>query len=182
VKVIIKIDKQRGGNEMNLYELTQEFVQFKNQLEEMDLDDQTVADTLDSLYLPIEVKAENIIKHIKNLEALADAKKLEAKRLSDSASADLKRVEKLKTYLADNLQRVGIKNLQAGVFALSFRKGSEVVEVDENKVPNQYTRPDLWIAQEPKLLGKAELKKMLKSDDPIPGITLVRKPDSLVVK
>ena len=147
-----------------------------------EVDQELIKDTMESLQAPIEEKAENIIKYIKNIEALADAKKLEAKRLSDSASSDLKKVEKLKTYLADNLQRVGIKNLQAGVFALSFRKGSEVVEVDENKVPNQYTRPDLWIAQEPKLLGKAELKKMLKSDDPIPGITLVRKPDSLVVK
>lgn len=167
---------------MNLYELTSDFASTVNHLEEMDLDPQLFQDTMDALQAPIEEKVENIVKYMKSLEALADAKKLEAKRLSDSASADLKKAEWFKNYMADNLNKAGIKKLQAGLFALSFRKGSEVVEVDENKVPNQYTRPDLWVAQEPKLLGKAELKKMLKSDDPIPGITLVRKPDSLVVK
>jgi hypothetical protein len=167
----------------NLYELTQEFLQFKNQLEEMDLDDQTLADTLDSLYLPIELKTENIIKHIKNLEAIADAKKLEAKRLSDSASSDLKKVEWFKNYLTDNLNKAGIKKLQAGVFSVGFRKGSEVVEVDETKVPSYEDAPHLYKV-EPELRGKAVFKKLLKENPEIeiPGVSLVRKPDTLTVK
>ncbi|HSX49285.1 MAG TPA: siphovirus Gp157 family protein, partial [Candidatus Saccharimonadales bacterium] len=108
----------------------------------------------------------------------------EAKRLSDSASADIKKVEWFKNYMADNLNKTGIKKLQAGVFALSFRKGAEVVEVDENKVPSYENMPYLYVKQEPKLISKTDLKKIIKSYDgqEIPGVTLVRKPDSLVVK
>lgn len=170
-----------------LYEITQEFMEFQKQLEEMDLDDQTFADTLDSAMFSIEVKVENIIKHMRTLEALAEAKKTEAKRLSESAEKDLKKIEWFKNYMADNLQKAGINKLQAGVFALSFRKGSEVVEVDESKIPSYFEEPTLYIEQEPKFLGKAELKKILKNNEQynlkqIPGVSLVRKPDSLVVK
>lgn len=162
----------------SLYEITQEFMEFQKQLEDMDLDDQTFSDTLDSAMWSIEIKAENIIKHMKTLEALADAKKLEAKRLSDSASSDLKKVEFFKNYLADNLKKANISKLQAGVFSLGFRKGTEVVQVDEYLVPEEF-----WVSEVvTKPLGKSELKKLLKEGTEIPGVSLVRNPDSLVVK
>jgi hypothetical protein len=166
----------------SLYEITQEFMEFQKQLEEMDLEDELFKDTLDSAMFPIEVKTENIIKHIKTLEALADAKKLEAKRLSDSASSDLKKVEWFKNYLTDNLNKAGIKKLQAGVFSVGFRKGSEVVEVDESKIPSYEKNPHLYIEQDPKLMGKTQLKEILKAGVEIPGVSLVRKPDTLQVK
>lgn len=166
----------------SLYQLTQEFTAIIAQLEEMDLTPEVFQDTLDSMQAPIEEKVENIVKYMKSLEALADAKKLEAERLSESASADLRKAENFKWYLANNLKAANIKNLQAGVFALSFRKGSEVVKVDESKIPNQYERPDLWVTQPPKLLGKPELKRVVKAGELIPGVTLVRNEDSLVVK
>lgn len=162
---------------MNLFELTSEFKQTVSRLEEMDLDHEVFQDTMDALQAPIEEKVENIVKYMKSLEALADAKKREAKRLSDSASADLKKVEWFKNYMADNLNKAGIKKLQAGVFALSFRKGSEVVEVDENKLPLDY-----YVPQEPKPMSKTELKKMLKDGMEIPGVKIVRKEDTLTIK
>jgi Siphovirus Gp157 len=165
-----------------LYEITQEFMEFQKQLEEMDLDDQTFADTLDSAMFSIEVKVENIIKHMRTLEALAEAKKTEAKRLSESAAGDLKKVEWFKNYMADNLQKAGINKLQAGVFALSFRKGSEVVEVDDLQLPTPFEAPQLYVEQEPKFMGKTDLKKLLKDGHSIKGVSLVRKEDSLVIK
>lgn len=163
---------------VSLYELTNNFLETMNQLESMELDQETINDTLESLQMPLEEKAENVVKYIKSLEALADAKKLEAKRLSDSASADLKKAESLKTYLQSNLERANIKKLQAGVFALSFRKGSEVVEVDEMKLPKEY-----WLTQViEKPVGKPELKKLIKSGVEIPGVHIMRKPDTLTIK
>jgi chromosome segregation ATPase len=166
----------------SLYQLTNDFMEIVSQLEEMELEPETMQDTLDSLQAPIEEKVENIVKYMRSLESLAEAKKAEAKRLSESAASDLKKAEWFKNYMADNLQKANIKELQAGVFNLKFKKGSEVVEVDETKIPNQYERPDLWVTQPPKLLGKPEIKKMLKADDPIPGVTIVRNPDSLTIK
>ena len=152
------------------------------QLEEYDLDAETFQSTLDSLATPIEEKVENIVKYMKSLEALADAKKLEAKRLSESATADLKKVEWFKNYMADNLKKAGITKLQAGVFALGFRKGSEVVQVDETKTPSVDEAPHLYLYQEPKFISKTDLKKFIKDGQTIPGVTVVRNEDSLVIK
>lgn len=168
----------------SLYEITQEFMEFQKQLEDMDLDDQTFSDTLDSAMWSIEIKAENIIKHMKTLEALADAKKLEAKRLSDSASSDLKKVEFFKNYLADNLKKANISKLQAGVFSLGFQKGREVVKIDEERIPHTITINGTvnQIAKYETKFDKVLVKKLLKEVNEIPGVSLVRNPDSLVVK
>jgi hypothetical protein len=166
----------------SLYQLTNQFLQFKNWLEENDLDDQAAMDTLEAMQMPLEEKVENIVKYMKTLEALADAKKLEAKRLSESSSTDLKKVEWFKNYMADNLKKAGIKDLQAGVFSLKFRKGTEVVQVDETKTPSVYEAPYLYLYQEPKFMGKTDLKKLIKDGQTIPGVSIVRNPDSLVVK
>lgn len=165
----------------SLYHLAQEFRDIVANIEEMELDEQTKQDTLDSLKMPIEEKVENIVKYMRSLESLAEAKKAEAKRLSESAASDLKKAEFFKNYITNNLQAVGIKDLQAGVFKISFRKGSEVVQVDENKIPQYENAPELYTV-EYKFRGKTELKKALQVGIEIPGVTIVRNPDSLVVK
>jgi chromosome segregation ATPase len=161
----------------SLYQLSHEFLAIKAQLEEAEIDEETLSDTLESLQMPIEEKAENVVKYMKELEALAEAKKAEAEILRKAAESDLKKAENLKKYLQDNLNKLGIKKLQAGLFSLSFRKGSEVVEVDENQLPEQY-----FVPQEPTPLGKSDLKKLIKEGNEIPGVQIVRKPDSLQVK
>lgn len=164
---------------MSLYALTQEFLQVAAQLEELDLDQETIQDTLESLQLPIEEKAENIIKYAKNLQAMSEARKNEAKRLLELADKDNKKAERLLSYLDESLKMLGKEKLTAGVFQVSYRKGSEVVEIDENALPKEY-----WVMPEPiaKPMGKPELKVMLKNGAEIPGVSLVRKPSTLVVK
>jgi hypothetical protein len=154
------------------------------QLEEMELDQETFQDTLDSLQAPIEQKVENIVKYMKSLEALAEAKKAEAKRLSESAASDLKKAEFFKNYMADNLKKAGINKLQAGVFSLGWRKGSEVVKIDEERIPHTVTINGEvnQIAKYETKFDKTLIKKLLKEIDEIPGVSLVRNPDSLVVK
>lgn len=171
----------------SLYELTQEFMDAMDNIhdlmeEGLEISEHAYTDTLEMLKMPLEEKVENIVKYMRSLETLAEAKKAEAKRLSESAAKDLKKAESLKDYMADNLRKAGINKLQAGVFSLGWRKGSEVVEVDEMQVPDINWMPELWEEQKPKLIGKTELKKLLKEGKQIEGVSLVRKPDSLVVK
>lgn len=163
----------------SLYSLTTEFLQVANKLEEMELDKETIADTLESLQLPLEDKAENIIKYAKNIQAMADARKNESKRLAELAKADEKRAERILSYLDDSMKMMGKKKLTAGVFQVGYRRGLEVVEVDTERLPEEY-----WILPEvkPQPIGKPELKKMIKEGKEIDGVRLVRKPDSLTVK
>jgi hypothetical protein len=167
----------------SLYQLTNDFMEIVSQLEEMELEPETMQDTLDSLQTPIEEKVENIVKYMRSLEVLAEAKKAEAKRLSESATSDLKKAEWFKNYMADNLQKAGIQKLQAGVFSLGWRKGSEVIQIDETRIPSYEDAPHLYEV-EPKLYGKATFKKLLKENPEIeiPGVSLVRNPDTLTIK
>jgi tryptophanase len=84
--------------------------------------------------------------------------------------------------MADNLQKAGIQKLQAGVFSLGWRKGSEVVQVDESKIPPYEFFSHLYTVQKPQFLGKTELKKLIKEGQEIPGVEIVRNPDTLTIK
>jgi hypothetical protein len=162
----------------SLYNLSIEFLQVVQALEEMDLDQQTIEDTLESYQCSIEEKAENIIKFSKNLEAMAEARKTEAKRLNELAAKDTKKAERLLNYLDESLKMIGKKKLTAGIFEVGYRKGIEVVKVDETRLPEQFFTP-----QPPKPWGKNDLKKFLKENEAeIPGVTLERNPDKLTIK
>jgi hypothetical protein len=159
-----------------LYEEAALFREARLQIEEMDLDPIMVKDTLDSIQAPLAEKVENIVKFMKNLEADEVAYKAEADRLKEKADSTKKKREWLKAYLDENLKVAGISELKAGVFNIKYRKGSEAVQVDESVLPEDY-----WIpAYKP--LSKTDLKKMVKEGKEIPGVSIVRNPDSLVIK
>jgi hypothetical protein len=176
----------------SLYTLTNEFNEKVRELEnyfgeDSGLDPEIFQDTMDSLTLPLEQKVENIVKYMRSLEALAEAKKSEAKRLSESAASDIKKAEWFKNYMADNLKKANIDKLQAGVFALNFKKGSEVVELDETKIPKTLEKPDGTLIHIKKIefvekvMTKPDLKKLIKDGLEIPGVSLVRKEDTLTI-
>jgi hypothetical protein len=162
----------------SLYNLTAEFMQIAEQLEEMDIDQETFTDTLESLQIPIENKAENIIKFAKNLEAMAEARKAEAKRLTEQAAKDLKKAERLIAYLDHSLQMLNQKQLTAGIFELKYKVGSEIVQVDETQLPKEFWK----VETVEKPFDKPTLKKYLKEGLEIPGVKVVRNADKLVIK
>jgi hypothetical protein len=172
----------------SLYELSNEFLVIQSQLEELDLDQETLDHTLEAYSVGIEEKAENIVKYIKNLEAMAEARKAEAKRLTELASKDLKKAENLMNYLDSAMKMLGKKQLTAGVFELRYRKGSEVIELNEGKIPSQFTTSTgktidlITISSTQKVLSKVDLKKLLKDGEVIPGVMLVKNADKLAVK
>jgi len=161
-----------------LYQLTDEFIRVKDILESHEgLDQETINETLESLEAPIQAKAENTIKYIKHLESLASAQKEEAKRLAARSKTIENNIEGLLSYLDHQMQKMNVKELEAGIFSLGYRKGSLVTEVDIQKLPAAY-----WIPQDPKPMGKAELAKRLKEGEVIEGVSRVRNADKLVIK
>lgn len=188
MEYIIKnvINNNKGENvkmNVNLYELTNEFVEtldgLNDLLEEGTITEKAYDDTIETLKMPLEEKVESIVKYIKNLEAIADSQKSEADRLRNLASGNKAKAARLKTYLDSNLKRAGIKNMQAGIFSVKYKKGSEVVtvseDVDFNKLPKE-------IVKIKKEVSKTEAKKLLKEGKTLPGVALVRNPDALVIK
>jgi len=161
----------------SLYQYTNDFLAVKAELDELDLDSETYADTLEQYEADIADKAENIIKYRNELLGLAELQKEEAKNLVEAAKAKEAKAASLVKYLDETMKAIEAKELQAGVYKLDYRKGSEVVEVDEDKLPKKY-----FIPQPSKPMSKPELKKLLKEGKEIEGVCLKRNPDSLQIK
>ena len=53
----------------NIYDLTEEFLKLLDMLEDEEVDEQTILDTLEGVEYEIEVKADGYAKIIKSLEA-----------------------------------------------------------------------------------------------------------------
>ena len=86
MKILKKLIK--AGKEMkmsNIYELTSNYEHLLNMLYDEDVDEQAILDTLESIEGDIEDKADGYAKIIKELEMQSNARKMEAKRLMESA-------------------------------------------------------------------------------------------------
>ena len=148
---------------MNLYELSQNYLA----VQEMDLEPETLKDTLDSIEEAIEVKAENIAKWIRNLEADKKAFEEEEKRFKEKKQAADNRIKSLKLYLEDNMRLTGKTKFKAGFFSFSIQNNPPSVEVfDEALIPKQFL-----IAQ-PVKIDSAGIKELLKAGEEVPGAEL----------
>ena len=148
-----------------LYELTGQFLDIYN----MDLDDETKADTLESIdwNSDYEEKVENYIKVIKNNEADIEARKNEIKRLTELNRADERKNERMKEVLKESMDLTGHDRVDTKLFKVSFRK-SEAVEVDDLLLPERY-KVATW------KVDKKRLKEDLKNGLEILGAELVER-------
>lgn len=149
---------------MNLYELTENYIQVLELAETSEFD---LADTMESIEEAIELKAENTAKVIKQLEANAEMLANEAKRLSERKSAIDSNARNLKRYLQEQLEKCGKTKVKGDIFTVAIQNNPQSVDVlDETKIPLEF-----FIEQAPKL-DKKTLLQHLKNEEKIPGVTL----------
>lgn len=148
-----------------LYELTGQFLEINN----MDADDETKLDTLDSIdwETNYEEKIENCIKVVKNKEANMEARNNEIKRLTELNKVDERVNKRIKEAVKDSLLLTGRDRVDTSLFKVSFRK-SEAVEVDDLLLPEAY-KVATWKAD------KKRLKEDLKNGFEILGAELVER-------
>lgn len=148
---------------MNLYELSQNYLA----VQDMDLEPETLKDTLDSIEEAFEVKAENIAKWIRNLEADKKAFEEEEKRFKEKKQAADNRIKSLKLYLEDNMRLTGKTKFKAGFFSFAIQNNPPSVEVfDEALIPKQF------LIEQPVKIDRAGIKELLKAGEEVPGAEL----------
>lgn len=148
---------------MNLYELSQNYLA----VQDMDLEPETLKDTLDSIEEAFEDKAENIAKWIRNLEADKKAFEEEEKRFKEKKQAADNRIKSLKLYLEDNMRLTGKTKFKAGFFSFAIQNNPPSVEVfDEALIPKQF------LIEQPVKIDRAGIKEFLKAGEEVPGAEL----------
>lgn len=92
-----------------LYELTSEFLQLMDMLEDEECDEQCIMDTLESVEYEIEDKADGYAKIIKSLESNVDGLSKEADRLITRKKTYENRIKWLKQNLEMCMRATGKK-------------------------------------------------------------------------
>lgn len=149
-----------------LYMLAAEYRATAMQLADIDLDPQTVADTLEGMSGELETKAQNVAHMVRSLEADAAAVKQWSKDAAERAKAIESRAQRLREYLSQNLESAGIQKVEGPGVRLSWRKSSAVVIEDQAQIPAQYMRTP---EPPPAAPDKKAIADAIKAGTEVPG-------------
>lgn len=150
---------------MKLYELSQQYAQLVELVEE--LDEVTFRDTLESIQEEIDDKVENTAKLMRSFQVDVDALKLEEKRLADRRIAIEKRIESIKDYLKNQMEVAGIDKVKRPTLTVSIANNPPSVEIeDESLIPFDYMVP------QPARIDKKALLTALKEGQDISGASI----------
>ena len=123
-----------------LYELAAQYRSAADQLSDLDLPPEVVADTLESLSGELEEKAQSVAMLIRNLEVTAEAIKAFEASQAERRKAIERRAESLKDYIRRNMEACGITKIEGPGITLSFRKSSAVVIDEPALIPPEFMR------------------------------------------
>jgi seryl-tRNA synthetase len=157
---------------MRLYEIKEEFLR----LAEMDLDEQTLADTLESLQGELDEKADNIACLIKQLEAEAEAIKNESKNLADRAIAKQNKADKLNEYLFTTFKTLNINKIETARNVIQVKKNPISVVLEEG-----FNNPCYMSTKIVTTPDKSLIKEYLQQGNELKGAKLEQK-ERLVLK
>lgn len=151
---------------MKLYEIPTLYQQLLDMAEEQDSD---FSEALESLEGAFEEKAENIVKIMRTLEAKEKAYKDEVDRLNGQRKTLKNRVQGLKDYLQENMNVMGKKKVESGLFTVAIQKSPKTLKIEDD----QYIPEGYWIPQPPKL-DRKELLQDMKLGEEIEGVEIVQ--------
>jgi len=154
-----------------LFILAQEHRALADKLHDLDLDEQTILDTLEGESTDLVEKGKNVAAIFRNLESDAKQIKEAEQQLSERRKAIEKRAEQLKHYLKTNMEVAGISKIECPWFIVSIAQNQEAVTVDdESLIPRDYFKEIPATYQ----LDKALVKAAIKDGFTVPGAHLSR--------
>lgn len=129
----------------SLYKLTGEYLELLQMLEDEEIDEEIIIDTLEGLDGEIEIKADNYAKLIRNLESTSEAIKKEVDRLNFRKTTFENRIKNLKEHLYNSMKLTGKTKFTTELFSFNIQKngGKRVltVDVDLELIPKEYKIP-----------------------------------------
>lgn len=147
----------------SLYELTDKFKQVEEMLDEDEFNP-VIIDTLESLDLAIEEKADGYARIIKSQEAYSKDLAEEMKRMQQRKQAIDNSIIRLKQSLQDSMQKTGKTKFKTSLFSFGIQNNASKVEItDESLIPEEFIK----IERKPD-------KKAIKAVGNVPGTRIVQ--------
>lgn len=155
---------------VSLFELAQEHRALADKLADMELDAETIADTLEAEAGALEAKATATAMVVRNLESTADAIAHAEEQLGKRKRAYMARAAHLRQYLLTQMQHAGLKRVEHPMLSLAIKgKAAAVVVFDEAQIPAEYMDQPAPPAPKP---AKTRIAAALKGGIDVPGAKL----------
>lgn len=155
-----------------LFDLSAEYRATAEKLADLDLDDTTIADTLDGMAGELQTKCTNIAALARNLESTANSIKDAEAQMKARRQAIERRAERLKHYLLHGMQHAGISKVESPWFCLSIKNNPPAVEVFEpGLVPAEFMKQP---EPPPAAPDKAAIKAAIKAGQEVPGCRITQ--------
>lgn len=112
-------------------------------------------DNLDELKIKYEDKLEGCGLYIKNELAEIEAMKAEEKRLAERRRIKENKVERLKRYMLDSMDKTSTDRLETPRIAISTRKSSKLIVDDISLIPDMFLKTETTITPDKEAIKKA---------------------------
>lgn len=158
---------------LTLYELKGQWLALAEQLSDMDMDADTIADTIEGsdVQMALEEKVQGYEMVARTLEMPRPAIQAEIKRLQALDKACAARADALRNRVLTAMTELGIQKISCPLFEMRIQKNPPALEVyEERLIPVKF-----WRTPEPvTVLDKAALKEALKAGEEIQGARLTQ--------
>ena len=164
---------------LSLYNITNKFVELMDKAENEELTPEEVQAISSELEQELLHKSSNIIAYIKNGESLINAIKDEETRLEEMRKTGEKKLEKFKTYVLDNMNRLGLIEIPTQLGSLKVAKNPISIEIiNEDEVPEEFKKEVVKIT-----IDKTAIKNHFKeTGEIVAGTRAVTDKTSLRIK
>ena len=153
-----------------LYELTGERLALQQKLKSLDLDEVTIADTLEGNSTEITQKIEDYGYVIQNLRAPITAIDAEIARLQDRKKSMEKEADRVEHWLFENMVKAGISKVECPLFTIALQNNPPSVFIaDEDSIPAEFMRQP---ETPPPAPDKKAIAAAIKSGKEVPGAHL----------
>ena len=153
-----------------LYQIAQQYRQDLEALAELDLDADTLRDTIEGMAGDVEQKLRAVIAYSLELDITATGAAEAAKRMQERAKSLDKRVEWLRGYALQAMQATGIGEVATDEFCAKVAKKPASVQItDAALIPAAYMRTPEPPPPQP---DKKAIAEVLKSGAAVPGCEL----------
>lgn len=145
-----------------LYQLANQYLELAEKLSSLDLDVETVADTIEASGISDElaIKAQGCEYIARGALAHHDAIDAEIARLQALKASRDKTAQGIRDYVKDCMERAGIDKIECPMFKISIKHNPPAVEIlDQLSLPAEY-----WRTPEPKPPVAAPDKAKIKAD------------------
>lgn len=155
-----------------LYQLADEYAVAVQRLSDLELDDQTIADTLEGLQGALEIKATNVAMFARNLEAAAEQIRQAESAMAARRKAIENRAGRIREYLMVNMEKAGISKIECPYFRIAVRENPPAVVIDmQGEIPQEFMKQP---EPPPPSPDKKAIAEAIKAGRSVPGAHLER--------